>query len=282
MRSLFQIPSSLVVRKPKQNIRGGEPFASRRLRRLHLAGSCIAFALAGCGGGGGGPAGPGGGINPPVSSPTPGATGQMQIATSAGGYANFGLQPVAFSCGCSSQAGSATTDASGNYSIPLSSTAIPQGSGTYAIVAGRNYVIIAGAPTAAQSWTMTFIGSQPSHNVALNASSDIYTAAATLYVYNFSENTNLATAFDSWNINTVRVWMNTLESAPTSSEQKLLTDIKLAQMNQLSLYPSAPGWQPSAQRNHAIAVDLAGVQNDPKSTHPTPCPSGVCAGAPSP
>ncbi len=251
-----------------------------RLLRVASA-SMISIAFAACGGGGG--SGGRSGNTPPISQPTPSASGQMQLST-ASGYTPFGNQPVAFSCGCTSEAGSTMTDANGNYTIPLNSAAIPQGNGTYSIVPGRNYIVVAGLPNKAQSWTIVFVGSQPSRNVVLSSTSDLYTAAAALYVYNFSDGTSgQATAFDGWNINSITSWVNVLKSGnPTSTEMRLIADIKGAQVNGASLYPSPPGWQSSVVANQTIAKDLAAVHADPASSHPTPCPNGVCEGAPTP
>ncbi|MDQ2818405.1 MAG: hypothetical protein M3T49_09415, partial [Candidatus Eremiobacteraeota bacterium] len=165
------------------------------------AGSLLAALIAaGCGGGGGSAVGPPhGGGSSPTPMPTTGLGSTMQVATG-GSYPVYTYGPAAnaqivFSCGCSKQAGTAVASASGVFSVSGTSTATPAvPNPTYTIVPKRNYIIVAqpASGLGPQAWTMQFAGSQPSHNLALGdlgsgpaagSSSDVYTAAAALYVY---------------------------------------------------------------------------------------------------
>src|SRR5579864_6618943 len=272
---------------------------------IALTGAFAAAALiAACGGGGGGGAinNPGGGGNPspspspssagsPSPSPSPSAspqlTGSMQIAT--GGtvgtgftYTAAGNAQVVFSCGCTAQAGTATADVSGNYTLVANSTPTPSAPDpTYTIVPGRNYIIVAQS-SAGQAWTMQFAGAIPAHNLSLSGASpsDVYTAAASLYVY---QNSTAGTfAFDLWNYNTVSAWLTTLHGSPNAQETALLNDIATQSGLHRSLFPSAPTWNPTQSVNGTIQADLAAVKASADATKPTPCPSGACTGTPTP
>lgn len=260
---------------------------------LVVGGAAVALLVA-CGGGGGG--GTGGGGNPPTTAPTatpttsPTATptqGASGTLSSANG-SPIANASVVFTCGCSAQAGTTTADGSGNYTIAATSTATPAApSPTYTTVPGRNYLVIgANAQTHQESWTMFFLGNQPSHNVYIgngNAdTTDVATTAAALYV--FQNSYSSATAFDTWNLNTIGAWAQKLRSGSvTPQEQKLLSDITSASV---PLYPSTPAWDNdpgTGTANTTIGADINAIKsaaNDPAV--PTPCRASGCIGAPSP
>jgi hypothetical protein len=217
----------------------------------------------------------------------------MNVA-SGGTFPNVNYAPAAnaavvFSCGCSPQAGSGNTDGAGYFVLPQTSNATP--SGTYTIVPGRNYVIIATTGSKAEAWTLEFAGSQPARDLVLNSSapstasgaSDVYTAAATLYVY-FASPGGSATAYDGWNFNTVEAWTAQLRNAPNAAETTLLRDIMQAQQSGATLYPIKPPWNASQTTNPTLYSDLQAVQSSGDSALPTPCPGGEsgCTGTPSP
>lgn len=255
----------------------------------------VAFALlcslSACGGGGGGSAG--GGTGPPVPTPAPlSATGNLQIAgvPLANGF-------VVYSCGCSAQAGTVTTDSGGNFLMPASAAATPSAPNpTYTLGPDRNYVIIgsqsASPGSGTEAWTMEFLAQRSSNNLSLNATnasntSDPFTAAGALFIYYFTQkNGSGDLAFDQWNFNQVLKWINNLKSpAATTPEKKLLSDIDTFQRSNASLFPKPPTWnmtQPSS--NAVIAADLRAVQNQvpADATLPTPCPAAGCSGAPGP
>jgi hypothetical protein len=255
-----------------------------------------ALALAACGGGSSG--GPDPVINPtatptskatatPTPTPTPisGATGVMSVNGSPLANAK-----VAFSCGCSSSGGTATTDASGNYTITQGSPQIPP-PGTYTIVPGRNYMIVAaGSPGETEAWTMMFLGSIPAHNVYLTSANttDAYTAAAALYIFYSATSLSDPLAYDHWNMNTIISWENTLRASGgnNAAEKQLLADIVSAQQSGSSLFPAIPVWDPDSnppfQANATIAGDLKAVQSSGDKALPTPCPSTGCTGTPQP
>src|SRR5579872_1833450 len=269
-----------------------------------LSGAFAAAALiAACGGGGGGGGGgtfPGPSPHPspsvapsssPSVSPSPSAspvlTGTMQIAT--GGttgtgftYTAAGNAQVVFSCGCTAQAGTANADVAGNYTLVANSTPTPGiPNPTYTIVPGRNYIVVAQSANG-QAWTMQFAGAVPAHNLSLSGAnpSDVYTAAASLYVY---QNSNTgAFAFDEWNFNTVMAWLATLHGSPNAQETALLNDIATQSGLHRSLFPSAPTWNPTQSVNGTIQADLAAVKASADATKPTPCPGGACTGTPTP
>lgn len=265
-----------------------------------LAGSgafLAAAVIAACGGGGGGgainPGGGGGNPSPsPAASPSPaGLTGALQIANggNAGPPATFTYTTapnaaVVFSCGCSSQAGTGTADASGNFTLSAVSTPTPGvPNPTYTIVPTRNYVIV-GTTTAGEAWNFEFAGSVPSHDLALTGSgpSDVYSAAATLYVYRNSPPGSIA--FDAWNFNSVLAWLTTLKTTPNTAEKNLLNDIAAQSALHRTLFPVAPPWNPSQASNATIAADLTAVTGSADTTKPTPCPggAGTCTGTPTP
>ncbi|MBV9269605.1 MAG: hypothetical protein JO165_00820 [Candidatus Eremiobacteraeota bacterium] len=262
-----------------------------------IAVAALAAALAACGGGGGG----GGNTIPsptqnPTGSPTTAptttpttapasATGQLTVLGAAMSNAK-----VVFTCGCSPQAGTVTADANGNYTLPPSVTAVPASpSPTYTAVPGRNYLVVgASTTTKAESWTMLFYGSTPAHNVYLTTGnvSDEFTAAASLYVYYNSQNAS-DQSFDGWNFNSIASFANELRTTTNPKEQQLINDIKTAQQNNVSLFPSpngsVPAWDPHGMpANPTIKADITALSGD--SAAPTPCPGGQsgCTGTPSP
>lgn len=268
----------------------------KALAPLALAGLAT---LAACGGGGGGgtvtpPTGGGGGGGPkptptPVPTASPGGTGMASVLGNPLANAK-----VVFTCGCSSQAGTATTDASGNFALPASSNAVPAAPNpSYTLVSGRNYLVVA-ADTSAhrEAWTMLFLGNTPSTNVYMGSgaanTTDEFTAAASLYVFVNSPN-NSDTSFDDWNFNTIAAWANALRSGKshTAAETKLISDIKAAQTAGTTLFPFAPGWDPEGNMTNAtIRGDLAAITPASDPAVPTPCPvsngTPSCTGAPSP
>ena len=265
-----------------------------------------AAAIAGCGGGGGGysaaaPPPPG-----PTPTPTPTQTPLLQgnmTETVGGVYPNYTTAPAAtmnvvFSCGCSAQAGIGTTDASGNFTVQSPATATPAvPSPTYTIVPGRNYMVIAEPPSLAgpQAWTMLFAKIVPANDLALNSnsatpapwsstSSDVYTAAAALYVF-FKSPGGSGTAFDAWNINTINGFAHNLRVAPNGAETTLLNDIASRGSLSKSLFPAAPSWNSTQPISGLINTDLGNVSTSGDPTLPTPCPGNVqqnCTGTPSP
>ena len=205
---------------------------------------------------------------------------------------------VAFSCGCSAQAGETTTNASGNYTIVASATAIPaQPNPVYTAVPGRNYMIIGYGTGGGQAWTMEFLGNTPATNLNLssapaNASanvSDQASAAAALYIYYESQN-NSDQSFDLWNFNTIATWAQKLRAGAglSGNETKLLADVATAQSSAVSMYPTVPAWNPQsgAGADATILADLKAVNSDGVAVDPalpTPCPAvGQCTGAPTP
>jgi len=275
----------------------------------------LVAVLAACGGGGGSNGGSGsggGGGVPPTSAPTSGPTsgptsapatptpqpsaaitGSLMLNGSA--LANV---EVAFTCGCSAQAGETQTDASGGYTISTQSNAIPAApQPTYTTVPGRNYMIIGYASTGTQAWTMEFLGNSPATNLNLSSSPNNLTAnvndtastAAALYIYEESQN-NSDQSFDVWNFNTVASWAAKLRAGAglSAHETTLLNDIIAQQSAGKSLYPSVPAWNPQAgaTSNSTILADIVSVHNDGTAVDPalpTPCPgAGQCTGAPTP
>ena len=261
-----------------------------------IAGCLLTAAiLSGCGGGGGGTSlslpGGGGSHPTPAPSPTAAATPALIVGfdvavsgTNPGnaGYAHAGNASVDVSCGCSNQAGSGTTDASGDISLVATSTPKPSAPNpTYTIVPGRNYVEVATTNKGAQAWNMQFAVKSPVTNVSLESTNrtDAFTAAATLYVYYNSPSG--VEVYDNWNINTVVAWINALKTSPNAAETTLLDDIVTESVANHGLYPSAPPWNPSQATNAKIAKDLKAVTSSVDAAKPTPCP-GQCAGAPTP
>ena len=266
-----------------------------------------AAAIAGCGGGGGYSAIPGPGPNPsPTVSPSPGPSpvlslGNMNVATGGTVLGGFTYSPAAnddvvFSCGCTNQAGTGSTDGTAHFSVTspvLPTPAAPNP--TYTIVPGRNYIIVAyphlsnGGP---QAWTVLFAGSVVGNDLALgdagsvpaaSGTSDVYTTAVALYVYKHStQNSNQA--FDDWNFNTLETWLMHLISAPNGPEKVFLNDIAAQSGSGNSLFPAVPGWNGAELTNSTIKTDLNQITavNDPSV--PTPCPGGegTCTGTPTP
>lgn len=269
--------------------------SQKTLLKSAIAVAAIA-ALAACGGGGGGggaapgPGGGGGSVIPtPTPTPTPtappaNATGQMMINGSAMTSAQ-----VIFTCGCSTDAGAVTADANGNYSITSAAVpGFPTAANAYQAVAGRNYMVVgASTTTKAESWTMLFFGSQPSHNVYMTAnnSSDEYTTAASLYV--FFKSAPSSESFDNWNFNTVKAFADSLRASGGNNlaEKNLIADIRTAQAAAVSLFPTLAHWDPhGSPTNTQIGNDLTAVDHAADAAKPTPCPSGQssCTGAPAP
>ncbi len=251
----------------------------------------IAFAvlssLSACGGGGGGSSSGGG---PPMPTPPPlAASGTLRIA---GAPLVNGF--VVFSCGCSAQAGTANTDASGNFVLPATSLATPSApSPTYTLGPDRNYMVIGSRGTlpgaTTEAWTMEFLAQGSSNNRALNASniSDAYTAAGALYIFFFTKPNGAGDlAFDQWNFNQVATWVNNLKTTPTPAEARLIADINSFQGLNRSLFPVSPSWnRTQTGTNPTIASDLRTVQTQGQGADPalpTPCPVAGCTGTPTP
>ena len=276
-----------------------------RTRFTPAAAFAAILLLAACGGGGGGTIPAPGVVGGPVpgpsatATPTPHATATPTPTPAptvkpagAAGVASVNSNPlqyakVAFSCGCNATGGSTTTDASGNYTIPMTSPAMP-GPGTYALVPGRTYMIVASAtPGQTEAWTMLFLGSTPSHNVPLGANNttDVFTAATALYVFYASASSQDPLAYDHWNINSLISWEQHLHTTPNTAEQQLLGDIATAQTAGTTLFTSIPVWDPdngTPSTNAAIRNDLKAVESSGDTALPTPCPSTGCTGAPVP
>lgn len=277
-----------------------------------ISAAALTLLVAACGGGGGGGStalpstpsiasggGGGGGSTPaptaaPTATPTPLLQGAMQLASGGNATAGFAYAAVAsgsqvvYTCGCSTQAGVSSIGASGSFTLPAYEQATPAApSPTYTTVPGRNYLIVATASNAAESWTLQFLGKQPSTNVSLgnNAQSDVYTAAGALYVYNFAPLSS-DTAFDDWNILTVQSWLQHIRSAPNAAEMQLVNDIAAAQETGQTLFPAPPQWNPGAGTNATIRADLDAVNASGDATLPTPCPvngaAAACTGTPTP
>jgi hypothetical protein len=228
---------------------------------------------------------------PPGATPGPALNGTMQLA-SGGTYPSYTEvaeaqnSNVVFSCGCTAQAGASLLMTGGTFSIPQTAPATPSApQPTYTTVPGRNYLIVATNASSSESWALEFLGATPAHNLALapNATSDVFTAAASLYVYFFAASAT-DTAFDGWNFNSVLAWVNHLRSSggANAAEQQLLNDIAAAQAGGRTLYPAAPPWNLGASTNATIAADLNGVQASGDTALPTPCPGGSCTGTPTP
>lgn len=273
-------------------------FASKKTISV-MSALILTSIMAACGGGGSTTPGPGGGGHPtptptqtPTSIPTPALMGTEQVAAGgsiAGGvtYMPAGAAQVVFSCGCSIQAGTGTTDAGGNFTLVAMSTPTPAAPNpTYTIVPGRNYLVIAKSGAGAEAWNLEFAGSIPSHDIALTgaAGSDVYSAAASLYIF---QNSNGVTAFDDWNYNTIAAWLTKLHNTPNPKELQLLNDIVNESIANHTLYPSHPAWNAAQPTNAPIAADLAAVKTSFDPTRPTPCPTdgsgnGLCTGTPTP
>ena len=277
------------------------------MRKQHIAISAVATAvvmaaaIAGCGGGGGTSVlpGHGGGGNPsptPNASPTPVLMGNMNVALH-GSYPSQTSAPLAnafteFSCGCTTVAGTGTTDGSGNFTLATVSTPEPNPSPMYTMVPGRNYIVVstnggnAGGPNnATEAWTIMYAGNQTSHNHYLGAgnsnSSDVFTAAVALYVYwnsVFGVN-NSNPAFDHWNFNDLAALYTHFSSqsappaGPNAQEIQLFTDIVAQQEAPAALYPSKPGWNHNQIINNTIRTDLTHVMSSGDTALPSPCPT---------
>ena len=261
----------------------------------------LSLAVAACGGGGTSSGGGGTVPSAPTSDPTanatstPGITGSLAIGNTPAANAT-----VVYSCGCSAQAGETMTDASGNYAITPTATAIPQQpTPTYTTVPGRNYMIIGFASSGAQAWTMEFLGNTPATDLNLASASgsgnsnvsDAASAAASLYIYYESgQLANADQSFDNWNFNTIAQWAAHLRAGTglSAHETTFMSDVASAQSSGKSMYPSIPVWNPQAGAtvNSAILTDIENVHADGTAVDPalpTPCPAvGQCTGAPSP
>jgi hypothetical protein len=250
-------------------------------------GMIFLVSLAACSGGGGS----GGNVMNPPPSPVPSGspvlTGTMNVAS--GTYPTFSENPagnaaVVFSCGCTTQAGTATTSNSGTFMLVADSTPTPSAPDpTYTIVPGRNYLIVATDSTGQEAWDLEYAGHIPSRNQYLNGTdtSDVYSTAVSLYIFDYSRAGD--TAFDNWNFNQIRNWyqvLNGTAGTPNSAEQKLLNDIAGAGNN--TLYPTAPSWDPTHATNGTIATDLTNVHSSGDKAIPTPCPQSACTGTPTP
>jgi hypothetical protein len=255
----------------------------------------LVAAVSSCGGGGGGTMAP-----PPnaLPSPTlsPGFSGVAQVATGGSYPGPFSYAPAAganvvFSCGCSKQAGTATTSNSATFTVVPNSTPTPSlPDPTYTTVPGREYVAVIssgaqGAPP--EAWDIQFVGRNPSRNHYLNGSNttNVYTAAVALYV--FYESGSSSTAFDDWNFNSLAAWYSKLAGVspsptPNPQEQKLLDDIASQSAASQTLYPSEPSWDGSHATNPIIQDDLKVVATSGDKTLPTPCPGNNCTGTPTP
>jgi hypothetical protein len=205
---------------------------------------------------------------------------------------------VAYTCGCSAQAGETTTNASGSYTINATATAIPaQPVPTYTAVPGRNYMIIGYASSGTQTWTMEFLGNSPATNLNLSSAPSNLTAnttdtagtAAALYIYYESQNDS-DQSFDLWNFNTISGWAQKLRagSGLSAHETQFLSDINASQSANKSLYPTVPVWNPQAgaTANGTLLTDIKAINSDGMAVDPalpTPCPAaGACTGAPTP
>jgi hypothetical protein len=280
----------------------------KKLGQAALAAALVAAAIvAGCGGGGGGAyggPGPGGGGNPsptppPSPSPTPMLQGTLNAFTGgtyAGGYNGSAAasDDVVFSCGCTGQAGTGTTDAGGDFSLSTTSTPTPAAPDpTYTIVPTRNYIVVAepASGKGPQAWQLEFAGKTTGATLALGGSgaqpaassvNDVYSEAGALYV--FLNSTKGSTAFDDWNFNTVEAWVQHLKTSANASEKTFLNDIAAAGGTNSSLFPAAPGWNGSQPVNGKIDGDITTVAGSGDAMLPTPCPggTGTCTGTPAP
>ncbi|HEX8805412.1 MAG TPA: hypothetical protein VF741_00630 [Candidatus Aquilonibacter sp.] len=255
----------------------------------------LVAALAACGGG----SGSGSGSPGVPATASPQATATMMIAGSMtiNGTALTGAT-VAYTCGCSAQAGETTTGSNGSYTITASATAIPASPNpTYTTVPGRNYMIIGYAASGTQAWTMEFLGKTQATDLNLSSTptnlsdnaTDTASTAAALYIFYESQNDS-DQSFDLWNFNTIATWAQKLRAGAglSAHETQLLSDVTTAQASSESLYPTVPVWNPqgSANVNATILADLQAVHSDGTAVDPalpTPCPAeGACTGAPTP
>lgn len=266
--------------------------SSRNIISALSGGFALVCAITACGGGGGsasgGTGGTGGGGTPPTQAPVPlSASGNLQVQG-----APLGNGFVVYSCGCSAQAGSVTTDTVGHFIMPAAAAATPSvPQPTYTLGPDRNYIVVgsrSGAPGAStEAWTMEFVAQHLLNNLALNTSntSDVYTAAGALYVFYFTQpNGNGELAYDQWNFNQVATWVNNLKTTPSLPESTLINDINASQLANKSLFPSAPTWNKTQITNSKIAADLTLVKNQvpADAALPTPCPASGCTGTPTP
>jgi hypothetical protein len=257
----------------------------------------LVAALAACGGGGG--SGSGSSVSSVLPTMAPQATATMSIAgTMMLSGAALANAAVAFTCGCSAQAGQTTTAANGSYTIGAVATAIPASPNpTYTMVPGRNYMVIGYASSGTQTWTMEFLGNTQATNLNLSSSpnnlagnsSDTAGTAASLYIFYESQNDS-DQSFDLWNFNTIDAWAQKLRSGAglSAHETQLLDDVTSSQSAGQSLYPTIPVWNPQAGAgtNATILADLQAIHSDGSAVDPalpTPCPAaGACTGAPTP
>jgi hypothetical protein len=268
-----------------------------------LAGMIVAALVAGCGGGGSGTSVslPGGGGGHPSPTPPTLQLGNANIAsggTVAGGftYNPASNDTIIFTCGCTNQAGITTSDVNGQFTVASPASPTPAApSPQYTIVPTRNYIIVAEPPASnggPQGWTMLFAGNTSATDLALgdtgpvvasSGTSDVYTTAIALLIYKES-NPSSNEAFDDWNFNAVEGWLERMFTSPTPQETTLLNAIASESALGHSLFPSAPGWNPSQNTNATIKADLNSVIANPGSATPTPCPSGPssCTATPTP
>lgn len=259
--------------------------------------------LAACGGGGGGGGTPGGGGGggvpptnpPPTATPTPTATpfSTGQMTTGAGPLANA---TVAFTCGCTQQAGQVSADANGAYNIAVPAAMFGGGAGSYT-PPGHNLMVIGYAPGGShvQSWTMEFYANAPANDQNLDGAagsnvSDKYTTATALYVYYQTIQyyaahppANNDNTYDVWNFNDIKALKAHFVTAPTQADTNLLNGITSAQASNTSLYPAVPSWDHTSgdtQNNTIVNLIKAMITAD-GATLPQPC-GASCTGTPSP
>lgn len=286
----------------------------KKMTRASLAAAStlmLTALLAACGGGGGGggttpPTTGGGGSTPtPVTSPTgspttvppttappptpsPGATGALMLNGSP-----LASATVAFTCGCTGDAGKIQTDATGNFTINgVTGAPSALNSGKTYVPSGHNLLVVgyANAPSKTQTWTMLFLGNTPAHNLTLS-NSDVAATAASLYVYYAASiiNNNADKTFDWFNFNQILAFTSHLRQSPDATEQKFLTDVANAQTAGQSLFPVGAAWNTAISSdgtNGVIYADVQAVAKDTSdSTVPTQCTGSLpqpCTGAPTP
>jgi hypothetical protein len=234
---------------------------------------------------------PGGGTPTPAPTPTPAANGTMTLNGAALANAT-----VAFTCGCTEEAGVLTTDGSGKYTIKVPATGLPSGSPAYT-PPGHNLMVIgyAGGASHGQSWTMEFFGNTPAHDLNLSGTastnvSDKFTTATALYVYYETIQYYLAhpstdKTYDVWNFNNIIAFNQSIAASGgnNAAETKLIADISAAQQNGTSLYPAVPSWDKTSGDavNAKIVADIKAVAQSSDAKLPQACGTS-CAGAPVP
>ncbi len=247
--------------------------------------------------GGGGSSGSsgaqGGGVVPtlaPTNAPTstPGATGTMTIG--GGPMANA---TVAFTCGCTQEAGEVSADASGAYAITVPATLF--GGGGQYTPPGHNLMVIGYGSGHAQTYSMEFLGNSPSHDLNLdgNASGNVaneFTTAAALYVYYetvqyYAAHPSNDNTYDIWNFNNIASFKQSLASSGgnNAAEKTLIKDVLAAQGAQASLYPEVPSWDKTSGDtvNAQIVSDLKAVASSGDPALPQICGTS-CTATPTP